>query len=102
LPWALVRGELPDAYRTYLATIVFNRTGMSTADSEKRVTDVFTQAKGARDEAATRAKEAADAARKTGVYAALWAFVSLLIGAVSASYMATVGGRMRDEAPAVA
>jgi len=95
---ALVSGELPDADKAYLATVVFNRTGMSTADSEKRVTDVFAQAKSARDEAATKAKEAADAARKTGVYAALWAFVSLLVGAVSASYMATVGGRMRDEA----
>jgi hypothetical protein len=38
-------------------------------------------------------------ARKTGVCAALWAFVSLLVGAVSASYMATVGGRMREEGP---
>ena len=96
---ALVSGELPDADKTYLATVVFNRTGMSTADSEKRVADVFAQAKGARDEAATKAKEAADAARKTGVYAALWAFVSLLVGAVSASYMATVGGRVRDDLP---
>ena len=98
---ALVSGELPDADKTYLATIVFNRAGISTADSEKRVADVFAQAKAARDEAAAKAKEAADAARKTGVYAALWAFVSLLVGAVSASYMATVGGRMRDEAPSL-
>jgi hypothetical protein len=96
---ALVSGELPDADKSYLATVVFNRTGMSTQDSEKRVTDVFAQAKRARDEAENKAKEAADAARKTGVYAALWAFVSLLVGAVSASYMATVGGRMREEAP---
>ncbi len=96
---ALVSGELPDADKSYLATVVFNRTGMSTQDSEKRVTDVFAQAKGARDEAENKAKEAADAARKTGVYVALWAFVSLLVGAVSASYMATVGGRMREEAP---
>lgn len=94
---ALASGELPAADKTYLATVVFNRTGNSTADSEKRVADVFAQAKAARDEAATKAKEAADAARKTGVYAALWAFVSLLVGAVSASYMATVGGRMREE-----
>ena len=67
---ALVSGELPDADKAYLATVVFNRTGMSTGDSEKRLTDVFAQAKGARDEAATKAKEAADAARKIGVYAA--------------------------------
>ena len=29
---ALVSGELPDADKTYLATVVFNRTGISTAD----------------------------------------------------------------------
>lgn len=29
----------------------------------------------------------------------LWAFISLLVGAFSASHMATVGGRQRDEAP---
>ena len=98
---ALVSGEFPDADKSYLATVVFNRTGMSTQESEKRVTEVFAQAKSARDEAENKAKEAADAARKTGVYAALWAFVSLLVGAVSASYLATVGGRMRDEAPAL-
>jgi len=96
---ALVSGELPDADKTYL--VVFNRTAMSTADSEKRVTDVFSQAKGARHEAATKAKEAAEAARKSGVYAALWALVSLLVGAVSASYMAVVGGRIRDEGPSL-
>ena len=44
------------------------------------------------------AKEAADAARKTGVGVALWSFISLLVGAFSASYMATVGGPQRDEA----
>ena len=98
---ALVSGEFPDADKSYLATVVFNRTGMSTQELEKRVTEVFAQAKSARDEAENKAKEAADAARKTGVYAALWAFVSLLVGAVSASYLATVGGRMRDEAPAL-
>jgi hypothetical protein len=29
----------------------------------------------------------------------LWPFISLLIGAFSASYMATVGGRVRDDLP---
>jgi hypothetical protein len=72
---------------------------MSQPDAEKRVADVFNQAKNAKEQAAQKAKEAADTARKTGVYAALWAFISLLVGAFSASYMATVGGRQRDEAP---
>ena len=57
------------------------------------------RAKGAKDKAVDAAKSAADAARKTGVYVALWAFISLLVGAFSASYMATVGGRERDDLP---
>jgi hypothetical protein len=98
---ALTAGDLPAADKTYLAQLVASRTGISQADAEKRVTDVFAQAKSAKENAANKAKEAADAARKTGVYVSLWAFISLLVGAVSASYMATVGGRTRDESPPV-
>ena len=96
---ALYNGELPGADKTYLAQLVASRTGLSQPDAEKRVDDVFSQAKAAKQQAADKAKAAADAARKTGVYVALWAFISLLVGAFSASYMATVGGRQRDEAP---
>ena len=96
---ALYNGDLPAADKTYLAQLVASRTGMSQPDAEKRVADVFNQAKSAKQQAADKAKEAADAARKTGVYVALWAFISLLVGAFSASYMATVGGRQRDESP---
>jgi hypothetical protein len=60
------------------------------------VSDVVDQAKNAKAKAENAAKESADAARKTGVYIALWAFISLLVGAFSASYMATIGGRIRD------
>jgi hypothetical protein len=98
---ALYNGELPAADKTYLAQLVASRTGLSQPDAEKRVDDVFAQAKNAKQQAADKAKEAADAARKTGVYVALWAFISLLVGAFSASYMATVGGRQRDEAPLI-
>jgi hypothetical protein len=96
---ALYNGELPAGDKTYLAQLVASRTGLSQPDAEKRVDDVFNQAKAAKQQAADKAKAAADAARKTGVYVALWAFISLLVGAFSASYMATVGGRQRDEAP---
>jgi len=94
---ALASGDLPPADKTYAAQVVASRTGLSRADAEKRVTDVFDQAKTAAAQAADKAKEAADLARKTGVYVALWAFVSLLVGAFAASYMATVGGRARDD-----
>ena len=74
--------------------------GLSPGPAEKS-SDVVAQAKSAKDKAVDAAKTAADAARKTGVYVALWAFVSLLIGAFSASYMATLGGRIRDDLPTV-
>jgi hypothetical protein len=96
---AVYSGDLHAADKTYLAQLVASRTGMSQPDAEKRVGDVFDKAKSAKEQAAQKTKEAADAARRTGVYVALWAFISLLVGALSASYMATVGGRQRDEAP---
>jgi hypothetical protein len=92
-------GEMPAGDKTYVGQVVAARTGLSQADAEKRVSDVVEQAKTAKNKAIDAAKTAADAARKTGVYVALWAFISLLIGAFSASYMATVGGRVRDDLP---
>jgi hypothetical protein len=92
-------GDMPAADKTYVAQMVAARTGLTQADAEKRVSDVVEQAKNAKEKALGAAKTAADAARKTGVYVALWAFISLLIGAFSASYMATVGGRIRDDLP---
>ena len=92
-------GEMPAADKAYVAQLVAARTGLSQADADKRVSEVVEQAKNAKDKAVDTAKAAADAARKTGVYVALWAFISLLIGAFSASFMATVGGRVRDDLP---
>jgi hypothetical protein len=94
-------GDMPAADKTYVAQVVAARTGLSQADAEKRVSDVASQAKSAKDKTIDAAKTAAEAARKTGVYVALWAFISLLVGAFSASYMATVGGRIRDNLPII-
>jgi hypothetical protein len=92
----LSSGDLPAADKTYVAQVVASRTGLSQVDAEKRVTETFDQAKNAAAQVAEKAKEAADAARKTGVYVALWVFISLLDGAFSAAYMATVGSEARD------
>ena len=37
-----------------------------------------------------------DAARKAASYTSLWMFIALLVGAFSATFAATVGGRLRD------
>ena len=89
--------DLAAADKTYLGQLIATRTGLSQADAEKRASDVLAQIKSARDKATADAKSVADAARNTAVYVSLWGFVALLAGAVSASYMATVGGRVRDD-----
>ena len=93
---ALSKGDLAPADKTYLSQWVAARTGLNQADADKRVTETIAQAKAARADAETKAREAAEAARKAGAYLSLWVFVSMLAGAFCASYAATIGGRQRD------
>ena len=81
---ALRQGDI-SADKSFLAQLVAARTGLSQADAEKRVSDVF-----------ARAQQTADTARKTVAHSLLWAFLALLIGAFCASFAATIGGRQRD------
>jgi hypothetical protein len=81
----LKEGAIPPADQTYLDQVVSARTGMSPADSEKRVSDVFASA-----------QQAADEARRAFAHLSLWLFVALLCGAFCASYAGTIGGRQRD------
>jgi hypothetical protein len=97
----LANGSISAEDKTYLGHVVSTRTGLSQPDAEKRVDDVVNQARAAAQAAADKAKQAADTARKAGIAVALWAFVSLLVGALSACFMATVGGRLRDDLPAM-
>ena len=92
----LETGALPPEDVKYLGQQVSQRTGLSQADAEKRVNDDFARMKAKADQAKADAKEAADKARKASAYAALWLFVSLLVGAFVASFLATFGGRQRD------
>ena len=87
---------LPAEDMRYVGQLVSQRTGLSQQDAERRVADVYARAQTTLDETEAAAKEAADAARKASAYAALWIFVSLLIGPFAASLAATHGGRQRD------
>lgn len=80
----------------YLAQVVSQRTGMSQEEAQTRVNDTYQRMQTRLDEMETQAREAADEARKAAAYAALWLFISLLMGAFVASLMATFGGRQRD------
>jgi len=93
---ALATGVLPPEDANYLGQLVAQRTGLPQAEAQKRVTDTFARAQAKAKAAEATAREAADKARKASSYAALWLFVSLLIGAFVASLSATHGGRRRD------
>ena len=87
---------LPPADATYTSQVVSSQTGLTQAEAEKRVTDIFTKIQTNKQNAEIAAKDLADKARKASIYATLWLFVSLLMGAFSASLAATWGGRCRD------
>jgi hypothetical protein len=82
---ALAQKELPEEDKNHIAALVSARTGVSRAEADKRVTDAF-----------DRTREAADTTRKAVAHSLYWLFVALLLGAFSASFAATIGGRQRD------
>jgi hypothetical protein len=93
---ALATGELSQGDRTYLAQLVANRTDLSAAEAEQRVTQVVEAALLAADAAQAKARQVADVTRAASAKSALWIFAAFLIGAFSASLAATWGGRRRD------
>ncbi len=93
---SLANREVSPGDKAYLAQLVSNQTGMTSAEAEKRVNDVIAQAQRTIDEGKAKAKQIADDARKAAAGMALWAFIAMLTGAFCASYAATIGGRSRD------
>ncbi len=89
-------GNLPPADSRYVSQLVAQRTGLSQADAEKRVSGAYSTLQTKLRDAEAAATHAAETARKASAYAALWMFVTLLIGAFAASLAATYGGRRRD------
>ncbi len=80
----------------YVATIVSRYTGMSPQAAQVRVAATYSQLQQKMIAIEGAAKDAANRARRASVSAALWLFVSLLMGAFSACFMAVFGGRLRD------
>jgi hypothetical protein len=81
----LSRPETPAGDTAYLAQMVSARTGLNSEEAQKRVSDTVTDA-----------RQTADALRKAIAHLLLWSFLALLIGAFSASFAATIGGKQRD------
>jgi hypothetical protein len=90
-------GDVSAGDKAYLAQLVSKQTGLPQAEAQKRVDDVIAQAKKSVEDGKAKAKQVADDARKAIAGAALWSFITLLIGAFCAAYAATIGGRLRDQ-----
>jgi MFS family permease len=87
---ALRHPDMSKPDEAYLAKVIIATTGLTQVEAQQRVS-----------EAVAADREAADAARKVVAHSLYWLFVALLIGAFCASYAATIGGRRRDNVPAL-
>ncbi|WP_433706244.1 hypothetical protein [Paraburkholderia sacchari] len=85
-------GALSPEDSGYVARIVAQNAGLAPADALARVTTTWSRLEDKARELNDAARAEADAARKATIHVALWLFVSLLLGAFTASLMATIGG----------
>ncbi len=92
---AVATGQISPADRDYLSQLIAARTGIAPADAQRRIDDAFAQL----NAAATKAREAADAARKAAATASIFIALSMLIGAFIACAAAALGGHERDLHP---
>jgi hypothetical protein len=92
---SLTSGDVPAADRAYLAQLVAARTGVSDTDAQKRVDNAIAQVQA--DE--TKARQAADTARKASAAASIFTALSMVIGAFIACAAAALGGQLRDLHP---
>lgn len=88
---SVIQGRLSDEDRSYLATLVSERTGMSQAEAQQRVATTENQLR-------QNVKDAADKAAKAASMLSFWTFMALLMGAVAATVGGIFGGSQRDEA----
>jgi hypothetical protein len=89
----MATGEVSDADRSYLAGRVAAQTGIPPTDAQARVDSFVNDTLAAE----TKAKAAADKARKAAAEASIYLALSMLVGAFIASISAALGGRLRDE-----
>lgn len=78
-------GSVSDVDKSYLASVIAARTGLTQQEAEQRVNQTITQA-----------KAAADAARKSARNFSFWIAFAMLAGALSAALAAIEGGNLRN------
>lgn len=86
---ATASGTLPENDKSYLASVVAQRTGLPQPEAEKRVTEAFAEANRA-------VKEAADKARRASILTGFVTAASLMVSFGAAWWAALRGGSHRD------
>jgi hypothetical protein len=90
---SIANGEMSADDKSYLATLISARTGLSQADAEKRIDDTWATVQKTK----AKAQETAEKARKAAATTTLLGALSLVIGAFIAAVSAILGGKLRDE-----
>jgi hypothetical protein len=90
---ALAAGGISADDKTYLTNLVAARSGVTPEQAQQRVDDVMLRLK----EADTKARQAADAARKGAAETSIYMALSMFLGAFIACAAAALGGKLRDE-----
>lgn len=80
----------------HVGQILSQYRGYTPAEAAQRAVNAFNAELSRREKAERAVQQLAEQARHNAARASLWIFVSLLLGAFSASLMATFGGRQRD------
>ncbi len=94
---SLANGSLAQADKDYLAGVIATRTGLSPADAARRIDESYNTVVSKSRELETKARDAAETARRAGVMTAFLAAAVALCGLIAAAWAASSGGRDRDE-----
>jgi hypothetical protein len=87
---SVAAGSLSDSDRSYLASLVAQRTGAAQADAERQVNQSI-------NDAIRTTREAADKTRQAAILGGLVTAISLLVSLAAAWWAAQKGGNHRDQ-----
>lgn len=87
---ALTQGELPQADRDYLTQLIAARAGIPPEEAQRRLTEIYDQAK-------AKAVEAADTARKATALGGFWIVFIMFAAAMASWWAGVIGGNHRDD-----
>jgi hypothetical protein len=86
----IAQGDLPQADRDYLTQLIAARAGIPPEEAQRRLTDIYNQAK-------TKAAEVAEATRKATALGGFWIAFIMLVAAMASWWAGVIGGNHRDD-----